>query len=65
MQFIFYKDRKKEWRWKAVAANNRKLACSGEGYKNKRDCMEALGKVVDAQDAYVEAAAEFMGECGP
>jgi uncharacterized protein YegP (UPF0339 family) len=37
-QFILYKDAKGEWRWKLYAANNRVIADSAEGYKNKEDC---------------------------
>nr|WP_225868837.1 DUF1508 domain-containing protein [Leptolyngbya sp. PCC 6402] len=33
------------WRWYLKAANNRKLADSGEGYKNKQDCYNAIGMV--------------------
>lgn len=31
-----YKDGNEEWRWTAYAANNRKVADSGEGYVNKQ-----------------------------
>jgi uncharacterized protein len=37
-----YKDRKKEYRWRIVAANGKKLAMASEGYKNKKDMMKAL-----------------------
>lgn len=32
-RFKVYQDRKKEFRWKLIAANGRTIADSGEGYK--------------------------------
>jgi uncharacterized protein YegP (UPF0339 family) len=32
---VFYNDKKKEWRWRAVARNGLIVADSGEGYKSK------------------------------
>lgn len=37
-----YRDRKKEWRWTARAANGRKVATSGEGYKRLAGCEKGL-----------------------
>lgn len=31
-----------QWYWRLVAANNRKIAISGEGYNNKSDCVAAV-----------------------
>lgn len=36
------KNRKKEWIWRIVAANGRKVAVGGEGYKNRGDCLRML-----------------------
>jgi uncharacterized protein len=36
----FYKDKKKEWRWRAFTANGNVVADSGEGYKRKRDAKK-------------------------
>ena len=36
----FFKDAKKEWRWRRKAANGRIVGASSEGYKNKVDCVE-------------------------
>ena len=36
----FYRDRRKEWRWRYRAANGKIIAESGEGYKNREDCEE-------------------------
>ena len=35
----FFKDRKKEWRWRRVARNGRIVGASSEGYKNRVDCV--------------------------
>lgn len=35
-----YKDRAGEWRWVAYAANQKKIADSGEGYHNFDDCAD-------------------------
>lgn len=36
----FYKDDAGKWRWKCVAANNKVVADSGEGYRHKQDCAD-------------------------
>ena len=40
-----YKDRKKEWRWRLFSANNKIIACSGEGYKRKGSMRKSLSIV--------------------
>jgi uncharacterized protein YegP (UPF0339 family) len=40
-----YKDKKKEWRWRFFSANNKILACSGEGYKRKASMRKSLNIV--------------------
>ena len=42
LTFQVYRDVKKEWRWRLVAANNKIIADSGEGYHNQQDCWHAL-----------------------
>lgn len=39
-----YKDRAFEFRWHAVERNGKKVCESGEGYKNKSDCLDGLRK---------------------
>jgi uncharacterized protein YegP (UPF0339 family) len=41
-----YKDKKKEWRFRFKATNNR-ILCNSEGYKNKRDCIKAIKSTVN------------------
>jgi uncharacterized protein YegP (UPF0339 family) len=45
MKFEVYKDRANEWRWRLVAKNGEPIADSGEGYKRKVDCVDAIGLV--------------------
>ena len=47
MEFYIYKDTNGEWRWYLQAANGKKIANAGEGYKNKDDCMFAIDLVID------------------
>lgn len=35
----FYRDKKREWRWRVVAKNGKVLADSGEGYRRMKDCI--------------------------
>lgn len=45
MRYLIYKDVQGHWRWTLFAANNRKIANSGEGYHNKQDCLNAINLV--------------------
>jgi len=45
MFFYLYKDRANHWRWNLHAANNKKIADSGEGYINKADAISAINLV--------------------
>jgi uncharacterized protein len=51
MIFWIYRDKSFEWRWTLTAANNRKIADSGESYLNKADCLAAIGLVMDTTRA--------------
>jgi uncharacterized protein YegP (UPF0339 family) len=53
MIYWVYSDRAGEWRWYLVAANGRKIADSGEGYKNKSDCLSAINLVKGSNNAPV------------
>jgi uncharacterized protein YegP (UPF0339 family) len=46
MFFSLYRDRANEWRWTLYAANNKKVADSGEGYVNKNDALHGIGLVM-------------------
>ncbi len=47
MAFWIYRDSAGQWRWYLIAANNRKIATSGESYINRQDCLAAIGLVMD------------------
>lgn len=46
MYFNLYLDKDRHWRWTLFAANHRKVADSGEGYFNERDCLNGISLVV-------------------
>lgn len=35
----YYRDADRQWRWTLYSSNRRKIACSGEGYKQFRSCQ--------------------------
>ena len=41
-QFVLYKDVAGEWRWTLYAANSKKIADSGEGYKQKANAIAGM-----------------------
>ena len=43
--FEVYKDRAGQFRWRLRSMNKQILATSGEGYKEKRDCLSAIESV--------------------
>lgn len=53
MAYYLYKDAANEWRWRLLAANNRIIANSGEGYYNKSDCLHAIELVKGSSTATV------------
>jgi len=53
MAYYVYKDANGHWRWYLLAANNRKIANSGEGYWNKADCLSAIDLVKNSKSAPV------------
>lgn len=40
--FNLYKDKAGEYRWRLRAANNKKVADSAEGYKNKQNALGGI-----------------------
>jgi uncharacterized protein YegP (UPF0339 family) len=51
MAYWMYTDVNGHWRWRLVAANNRIIANSGEGYFNKADCRSAIYLVQGSSSA--------------
>ena len=40
--YLVFKDSSGEWRWHLRASNDRIIADSGEGYRNKQDCLHGI-----------------------
>jgi uncharacterized protein YegP (UPF0339 family) len=45
MHFNLYRDTANQWRWTLYAANNKKIADSGESYWNKVDAQHGINLV--------------------
>lgn len=45
MYYLVYLDASGYWRWTLYAANHRKIANSGEGYFNRKDCVHGINLV--------------------
>jgi uncharacterized protein YegP (UPF0339 family) len=43
--YLVYQDASGEWRWQLRAGNHRVIADSGEGYRNRQDCLDAIALV--------------------
>lgn len=56
MKYVMYKDVAGQWRWYLLAANNKKIANSGEGYQNEADCFAAITLVKSSGSAPVVKA---------
>jgi len=54
MAYHIYQDKQGYWRWYLQAANNRKIADSGEGYHNRQDCLAAINLVKGSGSAPVK-----------
>lgn len=58
MKFVVYRDAAGEYRWRLVASNG-KVVASGEGYKNKADCLSTIASIQkNSPSATVEDQAE-------
>lgn len=42
-----FRDAKFEWRWRAIAKNNKIVADGGESYKNKEDCIAMMKTLIN------------------
>lgn len=58
MVYVVYKDGRGEYRWRLFAANNEIIADSGEGYRNKRDCLHGIQLVKGSTHASVQDQAD-------
>ena len=46
---VYYRDRRKKWRWRLLARNGRIVADSGEGYTRKFDCRAFFNRLVSGK----------------
>ncbi len=60
---VVYKDESGQWRWRRVAANNRIVADSGEGYTHQGDCFDAL-RAVNARPYILELEGQVQASQG-
>jgi uncharacterized protein YegP (UPF0339 family) len=59
LTFETYEDAKQECRWRLKATNGQVIATSGQGYKDKRDCDNAIDVIKKgAEKARIEEASE-------
>lgn len=54
MTYYYGKDVRDEWRWHLKADNRKIIAVSGEGYNHERDCVAAIERMKNSQDAEVK-----------
>jgi uncharacterized protein YegP (UPF0339 family) len=53
MQFHIFQDTRMEWRWQLSGDDGKKLADSGESYREKEDCLESIALVKGSEEAIV------------
>lgn len=55
MKFELYKDSSNQYRWRLKGANG-EIVASGEAYRNRQDCIDAVHLVMDTnrQTKFVE-----------
>ena len=57
LKFETYADAKGETRWRLKASNGQVIATSGQGYKDKRDCENAVAVIKEGvEKARIEEA---------
>lgn len=63
LQYNVYPDTDGDWRWRLLAANNRSIAVSGEGYHNRADCISAIKLVMGSGSAPIDG--NYLLGCSP
>lgn len=53
MVFEVYTDKSGEYRWRLKVENGNTIADSGEGYKNKEDCLSAIESIKNGVDSAI------------
>jgi uncharacterized protein YegP (UPF0339 family) len=63
LKFETYTDTKGESRWRLKSSNGQVIATSGQGYKDKRDCKNAIDRIKkDAKKLKFETYDDAKGE---
>jgi len=63
LKFETFTDTKGESRWRLKSSNGQVIATSGQGYKDKRDCKNAIERIKkDAKKLKFETYADAKGE---
>ena len=50
MYYRVYRDMRGEWRWNYNSSNGNVIADSGEGYRNKSDCLNGISIIKGSSD---------------
>ena len=53
MQFHIFQDAGFQWRWQLSNSEGKKVADSGESYREKDDCLESIAQVQACDQALV------------
>jgi uncharacterized protein YegP (UPF0339 family) len=53
MQFHIFQDTRLEWRWQLSGDDGKKLADSGESYRDRDACLESISAVKASDEAIV------------
>jgi uncharacterized protein YegP (UPF0339 family) len=62
MYYWVYQDSEREWRWTLYAANNKRIADSSDGYRNKQDCQDAIDRVRASAEAVVKHGPSVLAQ---
>ena len=62
VHYLVYLDAQRQYRWTLFAANNRKIANSGEGYHNREDCVAAINLVASTGPSAVQLVISYSPE---
>lgn len=57
-EFVVYKDKVNQYRWRFIADNGKIIADSGEGYINRSDCIHGIEII--KKEAPVARAREIL-----
>ena len=58
--YIVYKDATGNWRWRYKASNGNIIADSGEGYRNKADCLRGIEIMKGSATAPIKGVANAL-----